>query len=174
MAYLVIAYPALAKEDFDKIQHYREQYDALYFNVVEPHFTIVFPVSDVSEDELIREVRDKATNLTKFGFAIRCATINKDTFSDYFHTFLVPDEGFSNIVKLHDKLYSDQLKDNLRLDIDFIPHIGIGNAKDKFLCKKMVDDWNAKEFSIVGTITHLTVVKYENDRVTKIEDIELK
>lgn len=74
-------------------------------------------------------------------------------------------KGYSRIVKLHDKLYSEKLKSNLRLDIDFVPHIGIGNSKDKFSCKKMVDQWNEKEFSISGKITHLTVVNYENDTI---------
>ena len=38
----------------------------------------------------------------------------------------------------------------------------------------MVDEWNEKEFSISGRITHLTVVNYENNIVSKIEEIELK
>lgn len=112
--------------------------------------------------------------MAKFDFIIRCATINKDAFSDYYHIFLVPDEGYSRIIKLHDKLYSDKLKNNLCLDLDFIPHIGIGNSIDKYTCKKMVDEWNEKDFSISGRITHLTIVNYKNSIVTELEDIELK
>ena len=174
MAYLVLAYPELTSESFDRIQSYRKDNDELFFNVVNPHFTIVFPVFDISEEEFTKEVKDKSANSVKFDFIIRCATINKDAFSDYFHTFLVPDEGYSRIVKLHDKLYSDKLKENLRLDLDFVPHIGIGNSQDRYKCKKMVDEWNEKEFSISGRITHLTVVNYENNIVSKIEEIELK
>ena len=87
---------------------------------------------------------------------------------------MVPDEGYSNIVKLHDKLYSDKLQNNLRLYLDFVPHIGIGNSRDIYLCKKMVDEWNKKDFSISGKITHLTVVNYEDDTVTEIEEIEIE
>lgn len=174
MAYLVLAYPELTSENFDKIQNYRQGNDELFFNVVNPHFTIVFPVFDISEEEFIREIKDKSAKFKKFDFVIRCATINKDAFSDYFHAFLVPDEGYSKIIKLHDKLYSDKLKNNLRLDIDFVPHIGIGNSIDKFSCKKMVDEWNEKEFFISGKIINLTIVNYDNGLITKIEEIELK
>ncbi len=173
MAYLVIAYPQLSIEDLKQIQDYRSQNDALYYNVIAPHFTLVFPVFDVSENDFIDEVRTKAKYFEKTRFTIRCAVINKDAFSDYFHTFLVPDEGFSKIVKWHDILYSDKLKNNLKLDIDFIPHITIGNSTDKFLCKKMVDTWNEKEFEISGLITHITIIKYENSIVSHIEEIEL-
>ena len=173
MAYLVLVYPELTAESFDQIQNYRRDNDELFFKVVEPHFTIVFPVFNISLDEFVSEIKEKSRGVTRFDFVIRCATINKDAFNDYFHTFLLPDEGYSRIVKLHDKLYSERLKDNLRLDLDFIPHIGIGNSKDKFVCKKMVDQWNEKEFSIAGTISRLTVVSYENNIITKIEEIEL-
>lgn len=174
MAYLALAYPTLTSEDFGQIQNFRKDNDDLYFKIVQPHFTFVFPVFDISENEFIREVKIKSAGFTKINFVIRCATINKDSFSDYFHTFLVPDEGYSRIVKLHDKLYSDKLKDNLRLDIDFIPHIGIGNSKDKCLCKKMVDQWNEKEFSISGAIIKLTIVKYEKEILTNIGEIEIR
>lgn len=174
MAYLVLAYPELRNEDFEQIQNYRKHFDELFFRVVNPHFTIVFPVFDVSKEEFINEVKQKSKDVNKFDFTIRCANINKDAFSDYFHTFLVPDEGYSNVVKLHDILYSGKLKDNLRLDLDFVPHIGIGNSKDKFSCKKMVDEWNRKEFSISGKINYLTIVNYENNKVTKVHEIELR
>ena len=81
----------------------------------------------------------------------------------------VPDEGYSRIVKLHDKL-----KDNLRLDLDFIPLIGIGNSQDRHKCKKMVDEWNKEEFELRGTISRLKIVRYENDVVTTIEEIKHK
>lgn len=173
MAYLVIAYPKLTSEYFDQIQNFREYNDELYFKMVQLHFTIVFPVLDISQEEFISEVKSKSAGLTIINFVIRCAIINKDSLSDYFHAFLVPDEGFSRIVKLHDKLYSEKLNGNLRLDIAFIPHINIGNSKDKNLCKKMVDKWNEKEFLISGAISKLTIAKYEKEILTNIAEIEL-
>ena len=60
------------------------------------------------------------------------------------------------------------------MDIDFIPHIGIGNSKDKYKCKKMVDEWNENDFSIAGTISQLSIVKYENNIIEIIRQIKLK
>ena len=174
MAYLVLAYPEISKSDYDLIQSYRSVNDVLYYSVVEPHFTIVFPVFDIPESEFIKEIRHQADDLKRFDFTIRYATINKDAFSDYFHTFLVPDEGYSTIVKTHDRLYSGLLRENLRLDLDFVPHIGIGNSLEKLRCKKMVDEWNRDNFEIKGVISKLTIVKYENDQIQIVEEIMLK
>lgn len=173
MAYLVIAYPDLKQNDFQLIQGYRKHNDSLFYSVVKPHFTVVFPVVDIIQHQFTDEILNRSEGLNQFDFVIRCATINKDAFSDYYHAFLVPDEGYSNIVKLHDRLYSGLLKSNLRLDLDFIPHIAIGNSKDKFRCKQMVDEWNEKDFAISGTISQLTIVNYENGEVEKLQDIRL-
>src|SRR4051812_14103856 len=124
MAYLVLAFPELAPADFDRIQACRAERDKLLYTVVDPHFTIVFAVSDISETEFVREIKEKVTGSAKFGFAIRCATTSRDAFRPLYHTFLVPDEGYSRFVKLHDRLYSGKLKSNLRLDLDYVPHIG--------------------------------------------------
>jgi hypothetical protein len=174
MAYLVIAYPDLSDEDFAMIQAYRKVNDSFYYSIVEPHFTFVFPVFDQALEMFTREVKEHVKDVPRIHFTIRCATVNKDAFSDNFYTFLVPDDGYSGIVKLHDKLYSGLLANNLRLDIDFIPHMGIGTSKDKYECQRMAGEWNEKDFSIGGTITHLTVVEYKDQTVTNLENIELK
>ncbi len=44
MAFLVLAYPKIEQSDFDLIQDYRKENDGLFYSVVKPHFTIVFPV----------------------------------------------------------------------------------------------------------------------------------
>lgn len=173
MAFLVLAYPNLQSSDFDFIQKFRKDKDELFYSVVEPHFTIVFPTFDLTKEDFCQAIFDTTINIEKITFSIRCATVNKDSFSEYYHCFLVPDEGYSKIIKLHDRLYSEQLKNNLRLDIDFVPHIGIGNSKDKFECKKMADILNKKDFLINGTITNLTIVEYDNNKVIKLQDIEL-
>lgn len=136
MAYAVISYPELSGTDYKRIQEYRKENDEWLFTVVEPHITFVFPVFEMQEEDFITEIETLAYNTQKINFVFRCAIINKDSFSDYYHALLAPDEGFSRIVKLHDKLYSRTLKPYHRMDIDFIPHMGLGTSKDKETCKK--------------------------------------
>jgi 2'-5' RNA ligase len=173
MAYLALAYPKLKEADLSGIQRYRKDNDELFYTVVDPHFTLVFPINDVPQNVFIDEVASKIESVKSFDFVLRCSTINKDAFSDYYHAFLVPDEGFSDFVKLHDRLYSDKFKSHHRFDLDFIPHIGLGNSKDMMKCKGMVDDLNSREFAIAGTISQITVVAYNNSIVTSLKDFAL-
>jgi hypothetical protein len=170
---LVVNYPALSAEELEKIQSVRRQHDLLNYDVVAPHFTLVFPVFDHDEKSFIAHVEQIAQSLSSFDFVIRCAVLGDDAFSDYTHVFLVPDEGYSRIVRLHDLLYTGILASELRLDIPFIPHIGIANDLNPQVCKTIVDTWNATDFEIWGKVQRLDVIWYEENQVGTIAQFEL-
>jgi len=174
MSLLVLAFPNIDKKDFQWIQSIREKYDEKYFNIVEPHFTLVFPLSELSINELSRHVKSISKKFGVFYFVLRCAQIVKDSFSDYTDVFLIPEEGYRIFVKLHDALYTGPIEKDLRLDIPFIPHIGIANNLDPKFCKKIADEINSKNLEIVGEINKLSIVDYDNDKVSIIEDIYLR
>ena len=173
MALGVLSYPKLKKEDFDTIQKYRKEHDELYFSIVRPHFSFVFPITGIRKQRFIAEVIEKSNGMKSFEFEIKCATINKDAFIDYYHLLLLPEIGYSNIIKLHDRLYSHLFFRELRMDIDFIPHMGIANSKDRYKVKSWVDNWNKKDFSISGMIDSLTVVDYTNNILTDLHEVSL-
>ncbi|MFW5645459.1 MAG: 2'-5' RNA ligase family protein, partial [Bacteroidota bacterium] len=108
MALAVCAYPELKNDDYTEIQKFRKEHDE-YYSVIEPHFSFVFPVEGVKQAEFIEEIEKKSEGFEKIHVEIRCTTVNKDAFLDIYHLLLVPDKGYSNIVKLHDRLYSDIL-----------------------------------------------------------------
>jgi hypothetical protein len=170
----VLAYPSISNEDYNLIQEFRKTNDELYFQIVDPHFAFVFPTDSFPKNTFIKEIEDKAVGFKSFNFDLKCACVNKDSFMDWFHLLLVPDEGHSQIVKLHDKLYSDRLFHELRLDIDFIPHVGIANSKDVFTVKRWADQWNVKEFSIRGRINMLTVIEYDGNSLQDLAKIPLR
>ncbi|MEH1799260.1 MAG: 2'-5' RNA ligase family protein [Nostoc sp.] len=102
-------YPTISAFDFAWIQNVRKQHDELYLQVINPHFTLVFPAFNFLEAPFINHVQQVTQKTQAFDFVIRCAVLSNDVFSQYTHVFLVPDEGYSNIVKLHDCLYTGVL-----------------------------------------------------------------
>jgi 2'-5' RNA ligase len=174
MAYGVLAYPVLKEDDYQVIQAFRSNHDKLYFSVAEPHFAFVFPVERIGKEQFINEIRNRVEGSVSFNFQIKCATINKDAFLDYYHLLLVPDAGYSDVVKLHDRLYGGLLSYDLRLDIDFIPHIGIANSKDKYQVKQWVDHLNSRPLLMEGTVKSITIIDYTDGVLTDLETIHLK
>ncbi len=168
----VVAYPELAKADYELIQSFRKEHNSLYA-VIEPHFTIVFSVPDMRLEDFVAEITKQCAATPAIRFCFRCAVINKDSFSSNYDAFLVPDEGFSQVVRLHDKLYSGKLSHHHRLDISYIPHLSIANAIEVKSIKKIVDKWNEKEFAINGLISSLDIINYENRVITTVEKVQL-
>jgi 2'-5' RNA ligase len=165
---LALAFPKISDSDYKWIQLIRGKYDKTFYHVVEPHFTIVFPVFNYNLNIIKAHVNNIAENTKRFKFSIRTVNIVKDSFSDGTDVFLTPDEGNSDIIKLHDKLYTEVLFKELRLDIPFIPHIAIGRGKDAFESKKIADKINEEEFLINGMVDELTLVEYEYPKVKTI------
>lgn len=173
MSLLVLSYPAISQRDFNWIQKIRAEHDRLHYRTIAPHFTFIFAVEGMISMELIHHVKEQVRGFNKIAFVLSCAVVVKDNFSEYTYVFLVPEEGYSEMVKLHDELYGGKLSPELKLDIPFIPHISIGNSIDPQDCKKLVDRLNQQSFAIKGWIETLDVVKYETNRVKTIEQIKL-
>lgn len=173
MSLLVLAYPQIEKKDYDWIQSVRAKHDERYYHVVEPHFTIVFPLFNIPEADLIKHVQQVTKSIKEFYFVLRCAQIVKDSFSDYTDVFLVPEEGYRIFVKLHDELYTGVLEKELRLDIPFIPHIGIAGYTDPYKCKSISDDINTTGIEIIGAVSKLSVVSFINNKVSTLKEIFL-
>jgi 2'-5' RNA ligase len=173
MSLLVLAFPIINTKDLDWIQSWRKKNDEL-FGIVEPHFTIVFAVDDEPEEEFIKEIEFQTKGVGKIEFKIKRAIVHKDEFRELYQEFLVPAKGYEEIVELHDKLYRGRLLPHWRRDIEYIPHITIGNLKDKSKCEQAVDELNSKEFFIPGRIEDLTIVRYSNNVVQKIKVMHLQ
>ena len=173
MSFLVLSYPGVSPDDDAWIQNLRARHDQLQYDIVGPHFTFVFPVSGLDQNTFVTHVKNQAQGLAQFTFALRCAVVVKDALNAYTHVCLTPDEGYSAMVKLHDRLYTGPLAAELRLDIPFIPHLTVGYDADAHACKRLADDLNAQGVSIPGAITALDVVRYEGRQVESIERIAL-
>ncbi|NBB74510.1 MAG: hypothetical protein GVY35_12635 [Bacteroidetes bacterium] len=78
-----------------------------------------------------------------------------------------------SIRREHDGLYTGPLADALRLDLPFLPHVGIANAPIPEACKAIVDDLNAAEFEIQGRVASLEVIGFDGETVWPIDQIRL-
>ncbi|MEM9657041.1 MAG: 2'-5' RNA ligase family protein [Planctomycetota bacterium] len=173
MALCVVNYPTLRDEDLAWIQSVRKQYDPLFYNVIAPHFTLVFPTEAVSQQALSAHVARIAAAQQPFQFTFRCAIVGDPAFMDHAHAFLIPDEGFSDVVRLHDRLYTDVLTSELRLDLPFIPHVGVANTTTVEACKSIVDQLNRERFEIQGQVRDLNILSYDGQRIRPVEHLPL-
>jgi 2'-5' RNA ligase len=168
MSLLALCYPTLSREDQRFVDEFRDRHDHTYRNVVKPHFTMVFQVHEMSEPVFTEHVERVADASSAIRFVCRYAMLHNDVSSDDYYVFLVPDEGFSELALLHDALYTKVLSSELRLDVPYVPHIGIATLKGPLRGKELADDLNRGRLSIGGKIEAISVVEYDGKGVTDL------
>lgn len=164
----VLAYPVLLTADAAFIDAYRSAHDLAYVKVVKPHFTLVFGCQELSEEAICDHVNDVAKQFQPVRFVCRYAMLGVDHASPTGHVFLVPDEGYSELSRLHDRLYSGILEPHHRLDIPFVPHIAIGTLPSLREVKHLCDDLNHDGLGIRGHIEELTVGTLVENKIQNI------
>lgn len=163
---LCLAYPRLAEADAQLIDGFRREHDRKYVDVVGAHWTMIFPGSTdrIAQADLSNHIQGVAQCSNTLDFTCRYALVHNDHESDDYYIFLVPDEGFSRISLLHDRLYSGLMHPRLRLDIPYVPHIGIATSKDREALHELATKWNRGSHVIAGRsmsspYLHSTVAK---------------
>lgn len=172
MVSLVLVYPQISTEDFDMIQSIREQHDQKYFDVVDPHITLVFGTDKINANELVEHVHAKLRDMKAFHLKFDFAKVVEDDSKDFFHAFLFPSDGFEEINAMHDTLYTDILESELRHDIPFIPHLGIGTGNEEGM-NALVSQLNKSQISVEGTAKEATIVNYDGNKVSNHLSIPL-
>lgn len=176
MPLLVLAYPELAPEDSVWIEMIRAVHDPMHERV-RAHFTLVYPLRDSPERLGVKAVsaaiQAVATEFAPIPFILRSAIPFNDLLGPDTNVFLMPDEGFGTLVRLHDRLYTGQLSGELRLDIPTVPHITVGRLRDPQVGKHLADTLNAREFAITGTIAALYLVTHDGGTMRTIARVPL-
>ncbi|MBK1790589.1 2'-5' RNA ligase family protein [Persicirhabdus sediminis] len=173
---LSVAYPKLSKSAESLILEFRRHHDQRYVDVIDAHWTMIFPGSSegIGEQQMQKHIASIASVSDQVEFCCRYALVYDDDSSDDYYIFLVPDEGFSQISKLHDRLYSDFMRPQLRLDIPYVPHIGIATSKDPDHLYELAQEWNTAGYEISGVIDSLTLCSYDGVKVQDIQNFALQ
>jgi hypothetical protein len=164
-----LCYPKLTPKDRQFINEFRHENDIPFRDVVAPHFTMVFGCSNIPESEYREHVRAVAQSQGVIHFSCRYTMVCNDDSNNNYYVFLVPDEGFSEISKLHDRLYLGLLAPYLRLDIPYIPHIGIATIPNAQLIKALCQELNSIGVAISGQIDTISVCSYDGSKITDLE-----
>ncbi len=173
MQYLAAVYfPGVSLEE---INAFRQKYDPSW-NIINPHITLVFPVSDIAENQLLKHIEIITKEIKCF--PIKLSGLIK-SFDDYL--FLQVKEGDEEIINLHNKLYSGILTPYVRTDIPFVPHITLGyfrtadNKFNKELYKKACSEAKKMNINVHDNFDNVTFIKGDGVRpATVIKTFRLK
>jgi 2'-5' RNA ligase len=166
----VVATPVFSGKDRDWLVHLRETRAQ---NIGPPHFTLVFPGSDLAPAEFTKHVAAVAGSMKRIQFRLCSALVVPDPQVRSFHVFLVPDEGFGAIVRLHQALHAGALDKRLRVDFPYIPHLTVASEREFATARSVAAKLNAMDIAISGRLDELEIHKRDADVVRCIAKVPL-
>lgn len=118
MVYALVHYPDINKEEINLL---RRKYDP-QFNLIEPHITIIFPVSDsINEAVLVTHIVDVLHDCKAFPVHLNGLKRSWDNY-----LFLLLQEGNEEVIGLHEAMYTGILAPHHQSKIAFTPHVTLG------------------------------------------------
>jgi len=153
----VIAKPEFGKAELDWLVQLRE---AWAHSHGAPAFTLVFPGAAAMPD-VVKHVETICAGTSRIRFCLRSAMIVPESQMGWFHVFLVPDEGFGAIIRLHERLHVGPLACCLRPDAPYIPHLTVASTKELGVARQTAALLNAQDLAIAGRIDAVEVQSRE-------------
>lgn len=167
-----LAYPSLSGADLDAIETIRREHDP-QSAMIGAHFTLAFGCDAVAADVYAAHVQGVSQSMPAVSFDCRYAMLNVDARSGLAYAYLVPDEGYSGLSRLHDALYQGPLARHLALDIPFVPHITLGVFHDAAMARRLCDQLNARRLVVSGVVNALSVAQRESGAIRGLAAFQL-
>lgn len=150
----VIAVPHFSKTDLAWLTDIRSRRAASRGT---PYFTLVFSNFGISQAAFLKAARAYTQDSHAIRFRLRSALVVPEHAIGRFHVFLIPDEGFGAILKLHDTLHAGVLKGALRQDSPYLPHVTVATTRDYATARELALALNQGGIDIHGHIDTLLV-----------------
>lgn len=139
--------------------------------MVDPHFTFVFPFEGLSSDEVFGHAQTVANEASPIRFRLAQAAAVRDPLSPRSHLFLLPTEGAPAMHILHDRLYSGVLAPKLHPTVIYTPHVTVGafaehqDAERTSATLGAVDIW--------GALNSIQIADFDGTRVKELYEVPL-
>ena len=138
-----------------------------------PYFTLVFPGVDLPPRAFADQVRRNAEGAARIRFRLRSALVVPELVVRRFHVFLIPDEGFGAILRLHEALHRGPLEAAIRTDTPYLPHITVATSTDRAKARDLAHALNLRGLDIHGHIDALTVERRHGEVIKEVAEIPL-
>ena len=139
-----------------------------------PYFTLVFTTVDLEAVAFTKAIRANAQGIHAIRFRLRSALVVPEPVVQRFHVFLIPDEGFGAILKLHDALHAGPIQAALRQETPYLPHITVATTTDHESARNLALVLNRNGIDIPGHIDALEIERNVDGVIKRVAEVPLE
>lgn len=124
-------------ENINVINNIRRKYDPLA-DLVLPHITLVFPFEGgLTDAELKLHLKECLSGIKPFQIELEGFSKHESKYGNCL--FLNVVQGIGDIINIHDRLYSNKLKE-FDAGYEYVPHMTVGKVSSSELLDEAFDD----------------------------------
>lgn len=174
MALAIVAFPEIPASERAWMEGLRRTHLPSPDSDIAPHVTLVFPAAFNAGDDLTMHMLGVAGSTQPFDAVFRIASPVVDPLRGGWTVQLLPDEGLSKLMRLHDFLYTGPVADHLSLDIPYVPHMTLARTTTAQQAKALAEDLNSDIIEVEAGFKTLDVLRVDGGTVTKVSVHELE
>jgi 2'-5' RNA ligase len=138
-----------------------------------PEFTLVFPGAAERDDDVVAHAEAIGAATPRIHFVLRSAVIVPESGAGTYHVFLVPEEGFGAIIRLHDRLHVGPLAGFLRPEQPYIPHLTVVTVRDFERARHTKAQLNARDLAVSGRIDAIELRRRDGVSARRVATVAL-
>jgi len=119
------------------------------------------------------QIRRNAGDVPRIRFRLRSALVVPEANVQRFHVFLIPDEGFGAILRLHDLLHAGPIEAAIRPETPYLPHITVATTTTHDAARKVAQALNQGGIDISGHIEALMVERRAGEVIRDVAEVPL-
>lgn len=167
----VVALPQWAPGDGFRLQTWRVKHQPHGFHI--PAFLgLVHHPHELSDEDFIAHVREVAARMRPFPLTLSYALpVMWD--GQQAHVFLMPEQGASDLWRLHRALFSGTLAPWMPDAGFFLPHLLLASYSMPQMALTVADQWNSREAPLHAQVLTLAVLRKEASRLEWLAEAAL-
>ena len=113
------------------------------------------------------------TGTKRITLCMRSAIVVPDAQVRAHHVFLIPDEGYGAVVRLHGRLQRAAVLASLRPTLTYLPHLTVASMSWAEEAQRVADDLNARDFAVKGHINDVVIHRRDGEVIRTVATIPL-
>ncbi|MDA0342262.1 MAG: 2'-5' RNA ligase family protein [Proteobacteria bacterium] len=174
MSLTIVAFPEIAATELGWVEGLRQAHLPAPEADIAPHMTLVFSADVATDDNLTMHMLGVAGSTQPFDATFRIVAPVVDPINGGWTVQLLPDQGLSKLMRLHNFLYSGPFADHLNLDVPYVPHLTLARTTTGQQAKALCEELNSDIIEVDMRFTTVDLLRVDGGKVTKESVHELE
>lgn len=174
MPIAIVTCPEIPADELQWIQELRQSRLAPPELDLAPHIPLVFPADVAVDDNLMMHMYGVAGSTQPFESVFRIAAPSADPLNGGWIVRLLPDQGLSKLMRMHNFLYTGPFDGRLNMDVPYIPHLTLARTETGEDAKTLCEELNSGIIEVAVEVKSVEVLIVDGDTIETQAQYELE